>query len=108
MTLDKKLKEKIVHRIVSAEKPLKIILFGSCAYGNPTEHSDLDLLIVKNHFNSSIEEKRKIRKALKDIDMPKDILVVNKEDYDFYSTSEDWINSVYSTAGKRGELLYEL
>lgn len=108
MTLDKKLKEKIVNRIVAAEKPLKIILFGSYAYGNPTEDSDLDLLIVKEHFNSSIEEKRKIRKVLKDIDLPKDVLVVNKKDYDFYTTSEDWINSIYSTAKKSGELLYEL
>ena len=108
MTLDRELKEKIVHRTVAVEKPLKIILFGSYAYGNPTEHSDLDLLIVKKHLNSSIEEKRKIRKVLKDIDIPKDILVVNKEDYDFYSTSADWINSIYSVAKKRGELLYEL
>lgn len=108
MTLDKKLKEKIVNRIVAVEKPLKIILFGSYAYGNPTKDSDLDLLIVKKHFNSSIEEKRKIRKVLKDIDMPKDLLVINKKDYDFYTTSEDWINSVYSAAEKSGEFLYEL
>lgn len=108
MTLDKKLKEKIVLRIVALEKPLKIILFGSYAYGNPTEDSDLDLLIVKKHFNSSIEETRKIRKVLKDINMPKDILVVNKEDYDFFSTSDDWINSIYAAAEKRGELLYEI
>ncbi len=38
--------EKIKLEIVERLKPLKpdkIILFGSYAYGTPTEHSDIDL-----------------------------------------------------------------
>jgi predicted nucleotidyltransferase len=35
--------EEIIKRMVSTEK---IILFGSYAYGTPTEDSDLDLLMV--------------------------------------------------------------
>ena len=27
-------------------RPLKIVLFGSYAYGNPTEDSDVDLLVI--------------------------------------------------------------
>ncbi|HID94921.1 MAG TPA: nucleotidyltransferase domain-containing protein [Candidatus Latescibacteria bacterium] len=38
--------EEIVKRIVTGYKPEKIVLFGSYAYGNPTEDSDLDLLVV--------------------------------------------------------------
>jgi len=30
-------------------RPEKIILFGSCAYGTPTEDSDVDLLVVMPH-----------------------------------------------------------
>ncbi len=43
--------EAIKHEIVERLKPLdpdKIILFGSYAYGNPTEESDIDLFLVKN------------------------------------------------------------
>lgn len=39
---------EIVEKLKSEYKPLKIILFGSYAYGNPKEDSDIDLLILKN------------------------------------------------------------
>nr|MDO8080135.1 nucleotidyltransferase domain-containing protein [Candidatus Freyarchaeota archaeon] len=38
---------EIVEKLKSENKPLKIILFGSYAYGNPKEDSDIDLLILK-------------------------------------------------------------
>jgi predicted nucleotidyltransferase len=44
----KKMLAEIVEKLKSEYKPLKIILFGSYAYGNPTEDSDIDLLILKN------------------------------------------------------------
>jgi predicted nucleotidyltransferase len=39
---------EIVEKLKREYKPLKIILFGSYAYGNPTEDSDIDLLILPN------------------------------------------------------------
>jgi len=39
---------EIVEKLKNDYKPLKITLFGSYAYGNPTEDSDIDLLILKN------------------------------------------------------------
>nr|MDO8077116.1 nucleotidyltransferase domain-containing protein [Candidatus Freyarchaeota archaeon] len=39
---------EIVEKLKSEYKPLKIILFGSYAYGNPVEDSDIDLLILKD------------------------------------------------------------
>lgn len=39
---------EIVEKLKSEYKPLKIILFGSYAYGNPRDDSDIDLLILKN------------------------------------------------------------
>ncbi|MFZ2277241.1 MAG: nucleotidyltransferase domain-containing protein [Prosthecobacter sp.] len=32
--------------VAAAFKPQKIILFGSCAYGQPTEDSDVDVMVV--------------------------------------------------------------
>lgn len=43
--------EVLKHEIVERLKPLnpdKIILFGSYAYGTPTEDSDVDLFLVKD------------------------------------------------------------
>ena len=39
--------QAVVQRIVDGYAPDRIILFGSYAYGTPTEDSDLDLLVVK-------------------------------------------------------------
>jgi len=39
---------EVVKVLKRGYKPLRIILFGSHAYGTPTEDSDIDLLIVKN------------------------------------------------------------
>ena len=44
--VDEDLLQEIVRRIVSAINPLKIILFGSYAYGTPHKGSDLDILIL--------------------------------------------------------------
>lgn len=38
--------DDIATRIADSYKPEKIILFGSYAYGNPCEESDLDLLVI--------------------------------------------------------------
>lgn len=38
--------ETIVQRLVDGLKPEKVVLFGSHAYGTPTESSDIDLLVV--------------------------------------------------------------
>jgi len=39
---------ELTHRIINNFKPEKIILFGSYAYGNPSEDSDVDLLVLLN------------------------------------------------------------
>jgi predicted nucleotidyltransferase len=36
----------LIERIVQAYHPERIVLFGSYAYGTPTVHSDVDLLVV--------------------------------------------------------------
>ncbi|WNZ00204.1 nucleotidyltransferase domain-containing protein [Sulfurospirillum sp. 'SP'] len=59
--------EKLKHEIVERLKPLdpdKIILFGSYAYGTPTEDSDIDLCIVESSLKSKSLEKAKIRSLL--------------------------------------------
>ncbi len=44
----KKMLSEIVEKLRNEYEPLKIILFGSYAYGNPNDDSDIDLLILKN------------------------------------------------------------
>ena len=98
------LKQQIRDRLLSINAE-KIILFGSYAYGSPTEDSDLDLCIVKDNSISKIADKREVRKLLRDIDIPKDILVVDSE-YFYSHSDENWINTALYDARERGVVLY--
>ena len=49
--------QAVVQRIVEGYAPDRIILFGSYAYGTPTEHSDLDLLIIKRDAEARRSER---------------------------------------------------
>lgn len=46
---------EIIEKLKRDYKPLRITLFGSYAYGNPTEDSDIDLLILKETKNRRVD-----------------------------------------------------
>ena len=62
--------EPYVRAIVEKIHPDKIILFGSYAYGHPTEHSDFDLLVVRRGIRFSKESNLEIRRAIREVDAP--------------------------------------
>ena len=98
-------KHQIVDALISLN-PEKIILFGSYAYGTPTEDSDLDICVIEKDYENKWVEKARIRELLSNIKHPKDILL---EKIDFFAThtTEDWINTAWYDAQHYGELLYE-
>jgi uncharacterized protein len=98
-----KIKKLIVSRLKPLN-PLKIILFGSYAYGNPNENSDIDLCVIQERVESKINEKRRIRQLLKDINISKDILVPSISEYDFYKSE---YGSVYMDIEKNGIVLWQ-
>jgi predicted nucleotidyltransferase len=55
--------EPYLRVIVEKFHPERIILFGSQAYGNPTEHSDVDLLVVRKDITSERQSNLDIRQA---------------------------------------------
>jgi uncharacterized protein len=57
----------IVKKIQEEYRPIKIILFGSYAYGNPTESSDIDLFIIKNSKKRRIDRFCEVRKIVREI-----------------------------------------
>lgn len=61
----------------------RIYLFGSFAYGEPNEDSDLDLCIItENHDIRKRDLIRTIRRSISDVaTMPVDILVYKKDDF---------------------------
>ena len=104
MVEKEKIKAEIVERLKPL-KPVKIILFGSYAYGMPTEESDIDLCVIHNGFTSRKEGRATIRKALKDLHIAKDIVLVDEE-YFLSHSDEQWINTALYDARHKGEVLY--
>ena len=103
--VDDKLLAEVVKRILSVVNPVKIVLFGSHAYGTPTRSSDLDLLVVvDDNIKSRREIASQIYGALCGILIPKDIVVATLKDI------EDWKNvpsAFITTISKKGKVIYE-
>ena len=82
-----KLKPLIIERLKPLQ-PEKIILFGSYAYGHPSEESDIDLFLFKNLANDKVREyKIELRKRVRDL------VSQYKVSFDFIVASEEFVRS---------------
>ena len=82
----------------------KIYLFGSYAYGAPTQNSDFDLcVIIPDNDLRPTDAIKKIRRALYPVqDMPLDIIVYRSEDF----TNRQQTASLERKISREGVLLY--
>ncbi|MFA6980442.1 MAG: nucleotidyltransferase domain-containing protein [Ignavibacteriaceae bacterium] len=98
----------IVEDIVKKVNPTKVILFGSTARGETNKDSDLDLLIIeKEKFNkdrSRRKELKSIRQLLMKYKIPKDILLYDEEEVEYWKDSS---NHIIARCLKEGKTLYE-
>jgi predicted nucleotidyltransferase len=93
----------VLQRIVDGYHPKKVILFGSLAQGNATVGSDIDLLVIKDETLPPVQRNRQVRKLLKDLPFPVDVIVKNSQEFE---QLRDVIGTVASTANKYGRVLY--
>jgi len=95
---------EMTDRIVRKFNPLKVILFGSRARGEPRPDSDVDLLVVL----PEIEDKRgaavEIRRALRDLPVSKDIVVATPDEI---ARRGNLVGSVLRPALREGKVLFE-
>jgi len=93
-------------------KPYKVILFGSFAYGNPDDNSDIDLFVVTDddylpkNYKENMKNYLMVSSKLRDLkkNIPIDLVVHTKPMYDNFIR----MGSLFSReVMKRGEVLYE-
>jgi predicted nucleotidyltransferase len=89
--------------VVRKFQPQKIILFGSYAYGKPTEDSDVDLLVVmpfdRRKGRKSLEIRRRIPSGF-----PLDLIVRTPE---FIAQRLAWGDCFTQEIFAKGKVLYE-
>ncbi len=58
--------QDVLEKIVIGYAPQKVILFGSYAYGEPDEDSDIDLLIIKDTNEPPIKRWMAVKRLVRD------------------------------------------
>ena len=91
-------------RIVRDYDPVKIILFGSHARGEAGPESDIDLLVVLPEVANKRQAAVAIRRVLRDLPAPKDIVVTTPEEI---ARRGDLVGTVLRPALSEGKVLYE-
>jgi uncharacterized protein len=95
--------EDLAARIAETCKPEKIILFGSYAYGIPTDDSDVDLLVVLPFDGRPIYKSMEILEKVHPT-LPLDLIVRTPEDI---ATRLELHDFFLEEVVRKGKVIYE-
>ena len=97
--------DEMTQKLVREFQPEQVILFGSHAWGTPDRSSDIDLMVIVEQSDLSDYERAILALAcLSDVDVPKDVIVKTRAEFDFFS---DVRASLEHKVARRGKVLYE-
>ncbi|MEK7249287.1 MAG: nucleotidyltransferase domain-containing protein [Bacteroidota bacterium] len=95
--------EAVAKRIAEKFPVEKILLFGSYAYGEPEEGSDVDLLVVMETDKRPIQHTLDITRSLSPLRFSVDIIVRSEKEIQRRISQGDWM---LRDAYEKGRLLY--
>jgi predicted nucleotidyltransferase len=102
-SLDPRVLEEIVRRVVAVAHPDRILLFGSAARGDMGPDSDVDLLVVKSGVPHRRRLAQAIHRAMAGVAAAVDVLVVTPEDIE---RSRDKVGPISRPALREGVEVY--
>lgn len=100
--IDDSLTAEAARRLAASAPGARVILFGSHARGEADPHSDVNFLVIEPHVDDEAWESVRLRRALRGLRLPADIIVVGSR------YAEDWANvrgSLVHTALSQGRVL---
>lgn len=101
-TLDAILLQTATQRLVTEFQPEQIWLYGSHAWGNPHDDSDVDLLVVVPHSDETpIHRSQRAHRCLRGLRMPKDVLVETRQEVDRVKGLKTSLENIILTRGRR-------
>ena len=95
---------EIVRRIATVLHPEKIVLFGSYAYGRPSDDSDVDLLVILETQARPVDRYLAVSRLLRPRPCPLDILVKTPKEVEKALETGDFFLKEILT---RGKVLYD-
>ena len=101
--LGPRLLDDLVHRIVDAANPLRIILFGSAARGDMGPHSDLDVLVVLPDGVQTAPAENAMYRRMWGLGFAVDIIAVTEDEIEQHGSNP---YLVIHTALSRGKEIY--
>jgi predicted nucleotidyltransferase len=96
---------KAVDLLRQAAPGSTIIVFGSCARGQITEDSDLDVLVVEPMVTSRHNEIVRLSDVMRPLRIPVDVLVAGKETFEYWV---DIPNTRYFEVAREGRAFHAL
>jgi predicted nucleotidyltransferase len=94
----------ITDKLVANINPLKIILFGSYAYGTQTSNSDIDICVVMNSTEKPVRRRINLSKLFLTREQPIDIIVYTPEELEQkLSNNDGFVREIVTN----GEVLYD-
>ena len=103
--IDQRLIQEIVNRIKRVTQPERVILFGSGARGKMTQDSDIDLLVVERDVADARQEALCIRRELRGLPFPFDIVVIS---HDRFEETRGVIGGIAWPATRYGKVINEV
>ena len=104
MGIEPVLVDEIVRRVLSVAQPDRIILFGSALTDSMERDSDIDLLVIEPSPSDPRQHSVKIRRALRGMGYPFDIIVMGA---DWFEQTKAVIGGIAYPANKYGRVIYE-
>ncbi len=103
-TVSQELLHEVTRRLAVEFKPEQVWLFGSYAWGQPDESSDLDLLVVVPQSDESpVRRAQRAHRCLRGLSIAKDILVKTRAELDRFRHVR---SSLEAEILERGRLIY--
>lgn len=104
VAIERALLEEAVRRLRDGLSPRAIFLYGSYAYGDPDEDSDVDLLVVMEELDApSYDVEAQAYHMLSGLRFPAEIRVVSRKEFEKRS---QWVSTIEREVNERGVRLY--
>lgn len=104
MLQTEKIQQALDRMVAVANKPSKIILFGSYGRGDAGENSDLDIMVVEPEVVDRAQEMLRLQEAIGWIGVDVDVLVYSEAEFE---QRKNWCSTPVYWALREGRVVYE-